>query len=92
MVDAQTPELAVDDAAHVKAEHRDNSAMRVDNRRDAIIGGADERQALLDGAHAGLMEVLARAGRVAEPAIVGDIDQQPGRSAPCTMAAGKIAS
>ena len=68
----------VDDAAHVQVEPRQDAAVAIDDCRDAVVGRADERQPLLDRAHARLVQVLTRPGGVAEPAVVGDVDQQPG--------------
>ena len=41
-----------------------DAAKGIDHRRDAGIGGAHERQAFLDGAQAGLGEMLVGAGRL----------------------------
>ena len=52
-------------------------AVAVDGRGNAVVGGTHERDPLLDGPHARLMQVLARPGCIAEPAVVGDVEQQP---------------
>ncbi len=51
---------------------------RVEGGGDAGVGGADQRQALLHRAEAGGRQMLPRAGGVAEPGIVGDVDQPVG--------------
>ena len=43
------------------------------------IRGTHERQSLLDGTDARLMEMLVRAGSIAEPGIIGNIEQPAGR-------------
>src|SRR5207248_2985021 len=52
-------------------------AIRVGDGRDSGIGRAHERQPLLDGAQSRLGEMLARSGRVAEPGVVGDVQNEP---------------
>src|SRR5439155_8646537 len=39
------------------------------------IGGAHQRQTLLDRAYARLLQVLVWPGAVAEPAVIGEIDE-----------------
>src|SRR5690606_15916622 len=51
---------------------------RIDRRRDAVVGGAQHRQAGLDRAKLGLAQMLVRSGRVAEPRVVGDVGDKPG--------------
>ena len=52
------------------------AARRRDNRADAGIGGADQRQALFDGPRAGVRQVLEWTGVGAKPGIVGNLAQQ----------------
>ena len=52
--------------------------MGVDDGRNAVIGGANQRQSQFDGADLGLAEMLIGARRVAEPGIVGDVDDEIG--------------
>ena len=59
----------------------ENAPVRIDHRRDAGIGGADDRQALLDGADSRLMKVLIGTRAGSEPGVVGDVEQ-PARPAP----------
>jgi hypothetical protein len=51
---------------------------RVDDRRDAGVGRADERQPLLHGADAGLREVLVGTADLSEPRVVGDLEEEVG--------------
>ena len=51
---------------------------RINDRGDAGIGGAHERQAFLDGADARLLQMLIGTGAVSEPAVIGDVDDPAG--------------
>ena len=55
-----------------------DAAQRVDHRRHAGIGGANERKTFLDGEHAGLLQMLVRPCTYAEPRVVGEV-QEPAR-------------
>ena len=50
--------------------------MAVDGGGNTVVRGAHERQALLDRAHPRLVQVLARPGGIAEPAIVGEVEHE----------------
>jgi hypothetical protein len=63
-------------------------AARVDHRRDAGIGRAHQRQAHLDGADAGLRQMLVRAGDAAEPGVVGHLQDPVGPRGGAQMARG----
>ena len=67
----------------VQAEPRADAAIGVGDHRDAGVGGADQRQALLDRAHPRHGEMLVGAGAAAEPGIVGDVHQPGGPVAGC---------
>ena len=56
----------------------DIAAIGADHRRNASVGGADHRQALLDGAQPRLRQMLIGASCLAEPAVIGKIEQQAG--------------
>ena len=66
-------------AGCLHADSANFMAVCIECRRNAGVGRAQQGQPLLDGAHACRREVLARAGRVAEPGIVGDV-HQPSRA------------
>ena len=68
-------QIGVGDTAFAEADLGENAAIRIDLRRDAGIGATDERQSLLDGAHARLMEVLVGPRAATEPRIVGEVKQ-----------------
>ena len=68
----------VDDAARVQTERRGDAAMGVDHGRDAVVGGADERDTFFYRPDPRLMQMLARSSGVAEPAVIGDVDDQAG--------------
>ena len=67
----------VDGSAGIELELSQYSAVAVNCCGDAIVGSPKQGQALLDRTHARLMEVLAGARGVAEPAVVGGVDDQP---------------
>ena len=50
-------------------------ARRIDHRRDAVIGGAQNPAAIFRGAHAHDQQVLLARRAVAEPAVVRDVEQ-----------------
>ena len=55
-----------------------NAAGRIDGRRDAVVGGANQPAPIFRGPHAGDLEMLFARGAVAEVAVVRQIDQQVG--------------
>ena len=67
----------------------DDTAIAVDRCGNAVVRSAHERQARLDGAELRLPEMLIGSGRVAEPGIVGDVDEQPRIRARRARDAGK---
>ena len=50
-------------------------AIGIDNGRNARVRGPNHRKPLLDAAHPRLCEMLVGTGGLAEPAIVGDVDE-----------------
>ena len=55
---------------------RDDLALRVDRRRNAIVRGTHEKSTRLERAHARDLQMLMGRGRVAVPGIIGHIDEQ----------------
>src|SRR5581483_213706 len=49
--------------------------MRADDARDAVVGGPDQVSARLHGPHPGDLKMLVARGGMAEPGIVGDVDE-----------------
>ncbi len=55
-----------------------DAAVGIDDSSDAVIGAAEKPAAVLDGAHAGYVEVLPGGAGVAVPAVVADVDEDFG--------------
>ena len=72
-----------------QGQRANDAAERIDHRRDAGIGGAHQRQAFLDRAHARLLQMLIGPGAAAEPAVIGDVEQPAGPLAARHGLAGK---
>ena len=65
----------IDYAANANRLVIGDPAVRVDHRGDAGVGRADHRQTLLNRPEARVLQMLARSGAVAEPRIIGDIQE-----------------
>ena len=66
-------------AQHALAELRqlrDDVAVRRDDGRDAVVRRANQEASGLDGAQPRYLQMLVRRGRVPEPGIVGDVDEE----------------
>src|SRR5205823_4327510 len=63
----QQPDLAGDHGRMKDVGAREDVAIRIDEAADAGIGGSHEIAAFFDGAHRGLLEMLVRRRRWAEP-------------------------
>ena len=63
----------IENAFLAQGERLKNAAVGVDDGGDAGIRGADQGEPLFDGAQAGLGQMLVGPGGVAEPAIVGNV-------------------
>src|SRR6516162_10924154 len=72
----------VEDVFHPERRGFEDAAERVDNCRNASIGGPHKREALLNGAQPGLCQVLVRAWTGAEPAVIGEVEH-PGGALAC---------
>src|SRR5690606_14855265 len=70
-VGASQRQRNVERADAVEFQRVHDPTERIDRRRDAVVGGAQHRQAGLDRAKLGLAQMLVRSGRVAEPRVVG---------------------
>ena len=66
------------DAGSSPFDLREFMPSRIECRGDPGVGGAQQRQPFLHRAHAGRLKVLAGAARIAEPGVVGDVDQPGG--------------
>src|SRR5690606_10442876 len=71
----RTREIGVDDPALVEAQTREDSPAGVDHACDSVVGDPDKRQAFLHSPDTRLVKMLVRAGRLTEPAVVGDVDE-----------------
>ena len=67
--------LGVDRTPRVELKAGEDHPMPVDDGGNAVVGGADQAHALLYSAHPRCMEVLPWPACVAEPAVVGDVDE-----------------
>src|SRR5690606_20506419 len=65
----------VDDAMDVHRQRVDYTAARIDYPRYAGVGRANERKPAFDGPDLRLPKMLVLTRRIAEPGVVGDIDQ-----------------
>src|SRR5215831_4633970 len=65
----------IDHALPFQAERRKHAPVWIDDRRDARIGGAHHRQALLHRAELGLMKMLIRSCASAKPSVVGHVEE-----------------
>src|SRR4029079_18813442 len=65
----------VDDSFFLESKLAEHASVRIDNRRNACVGGAHHRQTLLDCAKLSLMEVLIGTGAAAEPGVVGHVEE-----------------
>ena len=65
----------VDNSFFLESELAEHASVRIDNRRNACVGGAHHRQTLLDCAKLSLMEVLIGTGAAAEPGVVGHVEK-----------------
>src|SRR4029079_10339890 len=72
---------SIDHASLAETKLRNDATIRIDDRRDPGIGGADQRQTLFYGPNPRLLEVLIGAGAGAEPCVVGNV-QEPSGSFP----------
>src|SRR5262249_25482900 len=79
----------VDRPAGIDIKPRHNVPIGVHGRRDAVVCGTHQREPLLHGPHARLVQMLAWTGGVAEPAVVGDVEQQPRSLAALHYSRGK---
>ena len=57
-------QIGIQYAFDAETEPCDNTSRRIDDGRNAGIGGANERQAFFDGAHLRLLQMLVGAGRI----------------------------
>src|SRR5438045_7684631 len=64
-------------------------ADRIDHGRNPGIGGAHQRQSFLDGADARLLQVLVGARALAEPSVIGEIEEPASPLAARYRIAGK---
>jgi len=71
----------IEDAPSPEAEPSDDPAIGIDDRRNAGVGGAHQRQALFYGARPGDGKVLIRTDALPEPGVVHYIEQ-PSRPLP----------
>ena len=55
-----------------------NLSLWIDDGRNSGIGTADDIAVVFEGTQADVEQVLARAGGVAEPGVVGEIDEEIG--------------
>ena len=76
-------------AFEAKAELRDNTSRRINNRGNAGVSCANQRQAFLDGAQARLLQMLIGAGRDSEPAVIGQVNDPAGAIVARRNIAGK---
>ena len=83
---------AVDNAFLLEPERGNDAPIRIDDRRDAGIGGAHDRQTLLDGAEFRLVKMLIGPGAGAEPGIIGQVQKPPGPVFGSVTASGKMIS
>ena len=58
----------------IEAEASANPAHGIGHDGDAVVGGAHQRQAILDRSHPGHRQMLVGAGAAAEPGVVGDVE------------------
>ena len=57
---------------------RDYRAVRPDNARNTVVGGADQESVGLQGAHPRYLEMLIAGGGMAEPGVVGHVHERVG--------------
>ena len=55
-----------------------NFSSWIDDGGDSGIGTADDIAAVLQGAQANIEQVLARAGGIAEPGVISEVDEEVG--------------
>jgi len=60
-----------------KRQRSDHTAERIDDGGNPSVGRAHQRQALLDGTHACLQQMLVWTAADSEPAVIGQIEQPP---------------
>ena len=53
-----------------------HAAMRINQAGDAVVGAADERQVVFDGAENGGGSVLPLLGTLAKPSVIGQVNQK----------------
>src|SRR5215469_9079918 len=70
----RTRQWSVQHAFTGERQRADDASDRIDHGRDPSIGGARQRQTLLDRGHACLLQMLVRSAGISKPAVIGDID------------------
>src|SRR5438105_11945711 len=65
-------------AADVARRFVHQPSIRVNGSRNAAVGGAQHPPVVLDGAHTGHIQVLARSSAFAVPTVIGDVHQHFG--------------
>src|SRR6516165_12313253 len=70
----RTRQWCVQHAFTGERQRADDASDRIDHGRDPGIGGARQRQTLLDRGHARLLQMLVRSAGISKPAVIGDID------------------
>src|SRR3546814_17410323 len=72
-------QLYINDATIIKNNLLDNSTVGINYSRDAIVSCPYQRQTLFYCPYTGGCKMLVGPGRVAEPRIIGEIEQPAGR-------------